>query len=198
MTRTILANAKLILPDDTTIGALVIEDGAIAEILPGTSVPPGALNMQGDYLAPGMVELANALQAMAQPAGIQIDVVVVKVSTDVYFSEYWGRVPFYVSAWEFRPSTYETFAIAYHSQSLWNETGWSSPDLDALLDAAHGELNEAKRKELYKKAQQFIMAEGAVMIPYFQSVLTALRTRVEGFQPHPAGWVDLRDVQVQG
>ena len=57
MTRTILANAKLILPDDTTIGALVIEDGAIAEILPGTSVPPGALNMQGDYLAPGMVEL---------------------------------------------------------------------------------------------------------------------------------------------
>ncbi len=57
MTRTILANAKLILPDDTTIGALVIEDGAIAEILPGTSVPPGALDMQGDYLAPGMVEL---------------------------------------------------------------------------------------------------------------------------------------------
>ena len=57
MTRTILANAKLILPDDTTIGALVIEDGAIAEILPGTSVPPGALDMQGDHLAPGMVEL---------------------------------------------------------------------------------------------------------------------------------------------
>ena len=148
--------------------------------------------------APGMVELANAVQAMAQPAGIQIDVVAVKVPTDVYFSEYWGRVPFYVSAWEFRPSTYETFAVAYHSQSLWNETGWSSPDLDALLDAAHSELNEAKRKELYKKAQQFIMTEGAVMIPYFQSVLTVLRTRVEGFQPHPAGWVDLRDVQVHG
>ncbi len=57
MTQTILANAQLILPDRVTPGAVVIQNGLIAEILPGTSLPSGALDMQGDYLAPGMVEL---------------------------------------------------------------------------------------------------------------------------------------------
>ncbi|ABL72485.1 MULTISPECIES: alpha-D-ribose 1-methylphosphonate 5-triphosphate diphosphatase [Paracoccus] len=57
MTRTILANARLILPEAVTPGAIVVEDGAIAAIQPGTAVPAGALDMGGDYLAPGMVEL---------------------------------------------------------------------------------------------------------------------------------------------
>ncbi|MTH35771.1 alpha-D-ribose 1-methylphosphonate 5-triphosphate diphosphatase [Paracoccus limosus] len=52
----ILANARLILPDAVISGALEIEDGRIAQILPD-SFPDGALDMQGDYLAPGMVEL---------------------------------------------------------------------------------------------------------------------------------------------
>lgn len=52
----ILANARLILPDAVITGALVIEDGRIAQILPD-SFPAGALDLQGDYLAPGMVEL---------------------------------------------------------------------------------------------------------------------------------------------
>ncbi|RDD70465.1 alpha-D-ribose 1-methylphosphonate 5-triphosphate diphosphatase [Paracoccus versutus] len=57
MTRTILANARLILPETVTPGALVLEDGAITAIQPGNAVPAGALDMQGDFIAPGMVEL---------------------------------------------------------------------------------------------------------------------------------------------
>ncbi len=57
MTQTILANAQLILPDTVIPGAITLEDGMIAAITPGTAVPQGALDMQGDFLAPGMVEL---------------------------------------------------------------------------------------------------------------------------------------------
>lgn len=57
MTRTTLANARLILPDSVTHGAITLEHGRIAAITPGEAVPPGALDMQGDFLAPGMVEL---------------------------------------------------------------------------------------------------------------------------------------------
>lgn len=145
---------------------------------------------------PGMVKLAYAVQEMVQSAGIQIDVVEVQVSGDIYFSSYWSRPPFYVSVWEFRPSIYETFAIGYHSSSLWNETGWTSPDLDKLLDAARRERDLEKRRELYKAAEQLLSEEGAVVIPYFQPVLTATSSRVRGFTPHPAGWVDLRDVKI--
>lgn len=57
MTRTVLANARLILPETMTAGALELQDGVITAIHSGTAVPEGAADMQGDYLAPGMVEL---------------------------------------------------------------------------------------------------------------------------------------------
>jgi len=146
--------------------------------------------------APGMVALAYAFQEMARPAGIDIEVVEVKVPADIYFNEYWGRVPFYVSAWEFRPSVYETFALAYHSWSPWNETGWFSETLDQLLDEAYSAADSDRREELYQQAQQLLLEEGAVIIPYFLPVFSAMRKNVKGFQPHPAGWVDLRNIQV--
>ncbi|MBX3011222.1 MAG: ABC transporter substrate-binding protein [Caldilineaceae bacterium] len=146
--------------------------------------------------AAGMVELAYAFQAMARPAGIEIEVVEVKVPTEIYLSEYWGRVPFYVSFSEFRPSAYETFAVAYHSWSPWNESGWSSAQLDQLLDQAHSATTPARRKTLYQQAEALLAEEGAVIIPYFLPIFSARRSNVQGFQPHPAGWVDLRGVQL--
>jgi alpha-D-ribose 1-methylphosphonate 5-triphosphate diphosphatase len=58
MTReTILANARLILPDRVVTGRLHLAHGTIAAIVPGTEVPPGAVDCGGDYVAPGLVEL---------------------------------------------------------------------------------------------------------------------------------------------
>ncbi|SHK37786.1 alpha-D-ribose 1-methylphosphonate 5-triphosphate diphosphatase [Shimia gijangensis] len=54
---TILANAMLVLPDETVRGALLLRDGKIQALETGTSVPSGAVDCQGDYVAPGLVEL---------------------------------------------------------------------------------------------------------------------------------------------
>jgi alpha-D-ribose 1-methylphosphonate 5-triphosphate diphosphatase len=54
---TILANATLVLPDETRTGALRIRDGRIAAIDSGATVPPGAVDFGGDLLAPGLIEL---------------------------------------------------------------------------------------------------------------------------------------------
>ena len=56
-TNTILANARLILPDCVRPGGLVLRDGRIADILDGTTVPPGATDCGAEFLAPGLVEL---------------------------------------------------------------------------------------------------------------------------------------------
>ncbi|MBR2657543.1 MAG: alpha-D-ribose 1-methylphosphonate 5-triphosphate diphosphatase [Loktanella sp.] len=53
----ILANARLILADQVTTGSLRIKDGLIADIGTGAGVPKGAVDLGGDYLAPGLVEL---------------------------------------------------------------------------------------------------------------------------------------------
>ena len=58
MTETlVLANAMLVLPDETLRGSLVVRDGMIAAIDHGTAVPPGAVDCHGDFVGPGLVEL---------------------------------------------------------------------------------------------------------------------------------------------
>lgn len=56
MTETILANARLVLPDEVRTGHVLVRDGRIAEIGAGI-VPSSALDLGGDYLLPGLVEL---------------------------------------------------------------------------------------------------------------------------------------------
>lgn len=56
MNETVYANARLVLADEVRAGHIVVRDGVIAEIGEG-SVPRTALDMGGDYLLPGFVEL---------------------------------------------------------------------------------------------------------------------------------------------
>lgn len=57
MTDTILANARLILPDEEIHGHLVLREGRIAEIGHGRSIPAGAIDCDGDLVMPGLIEL---------------------------------------------------------------------------------------------------------------------------------------------
>ena len=57
MTDTILANATLVLPDETLRGSLRLSDGHIAAIETGSAVPTGAIDCGGDLVMPGLIEL---------------------------------------------------------------------------------------------------------------------------------------------
>ncbi len=58
MTReTTLANAELVLPDRVVRGRLHLAGGLIAAVEDGGAVPRGALDCEGDLVAPGLVEL---------------------------------------------------------------------------------------------------------------------------------------------
>jgi len=154
------------------------------------------LDLVSSTARPGMMELALAFQEMARPAGVQIQVV--RVPADVYWSDYSGQTPFHIGNWGFRPSIDETFMVAYHSTAKGNESRWTIPALDALIDEARTKRNEADRKALYQQAQQLIWEEGAVIIPYFKPVAIALRRNIQGFILHPAGWLDFSTVSVTG
>ena len=54
---TVLANARIVLADEVVIGSVRIQDGVIADIDTGLSVPQGAMDLDGDYLSPGLIEL---------------------------------------------------------------------------------------------------------------------------------------------
>ncbi len=64
----ILANATLVLADETVRGSIRISGEQIAEFDTGTSVPAGAVDCEGDYVSPGLVELhTDNLERHIQP-----------------------------------------------------------------------------------------------------------------------------------
>lgn len=165
------------------------------QLLTQAGYPRGLkLDLLTSTVRPGMLEMALAFQEMAEPAGV--DIQVVRAPAQVYWSDYAGKVPFHTGNWGFRPSIDETFMAAYHSQSKGNECNWRNPTLDALIDSARGEAEPTKRTELYQQAQQLMVDEGPVIIPYFKPTMMALRRNIQGFTPHPAGWLDFRTTSV--
>lgn len=64
----ILANATLVLPDETVVGSLRFVGDTIAEVATGATVPAGAIDCEGDYVCPGLVELhTDNLERHIQP-----------------------------------------------------------------------------------------------------------------------------------
>ena len=57
MTELVLANARLVLPDEVRRGAITLRGGMIAAIDEGAGVPKGAIDCEGDLIAPGLIEL---------------------------------------------------------------------------------------------------------------------------------------------
>lgn len=64
----VIANARIVGPDAVIDGAVLIRDGRIADVSRGPISAPGAIDCEGDYLIPGLVELhTDNLERHLQP-----------------------------------------------------------------------------------------------------------------------------------
>jgi alpha-D-ribose 1-methylphosphonate 5-triphosphate diphosphatase len=65
---TVLTNASLVLPGQVILGTIVMRGRTIADVQPGHSHLPGAVDMGGDTLIPGVVDLhTDNLERQVQP-----------------------------------------------------------------------------------------------------------------------------------
>jgi alpha-D-ribose 1-methylphosphonate 5-triphosphate diphosphatase len=68
MKQTIINNAKLILADEVIDGHVVIEDDLIKEVGSGACSLPSSIDVNGDYLMPGMIELhTDSMEKFFEP-----------------------------------------------------------------------------------------------------------------------------------
>ena len=68
MTKTTFTNAKIITGDEVITGTIQFDDQAISDIQPGNSQLASAIDCQGDYIAPGLIELhTDNLERHLQP-----------------------------------------------------------------------------------------------------------------------------------
>jgi len=67
----VLTNALLVLPDAVMTGTVVVRGGDIADLQSGRSALPGAVDLEGDYLIPGIVDLhTDNLERQVQPRSL--------------------------------------------------------------------------------------------------------------------------------
>jgi alpha-D-ribose 1-methylphosphonate 5-triphosphate diphosphatase len=64
----ILTNARLVLRDEVLHGSIVVTADKITEVQPGRSAAPDAVDLDGDYLMPGVVDVhTDNLERQVQP-----------------------------------------------------------------------------------------------------------------------------------
>ena len=138
-----------------------------------------------DVAFPGAVDAAQLFQQSAAAAGINLDIK--REPGDGYWSEVWNVKPFCASYWGGRPVQDQMYSTAYLSSADWNDTKFFRPDFDKIIIEARGELDPAKRKELYRAAALMVRDEGGLILPMFNDFLDGISDKVGGYEDDSNG-----------
>lgn len=134
---------------------------------------------------PGAVDAAQLYQQQAAKAGITIEVK--REPGDGYWSEVWNKQPFSTSYWGGRPVQDQMYSTAYLSTADWNDTRFLREDFDKIIIQARAELDETKRRELYRTAAMMVRDEGGLICPMFNDFIDATGPKVGGWANHGSG-----------
>ena len=129
----------------------------------------------------GLQELAVAVQQMAAPAGIKLEVKTVPWA--VFNSTVYKKKSLYVNNWFGRGTIDETLYAYFRTGGGWNEGEFSKAE--ARQDARRGRASTVdmeKRKEIYAEAQQFIHDEGHMVVAYHMNYVTRDAEQREGLR----------------
>ncbi|MER8961743.1 ABC transporter substrate-binding protein [Mesorhizobium sp. M0701] len=124
----------------------------------------------------GAVDAAVLYQQDAAKVGITIEVV--REPADGYYGNVWMKKPWWAAYWGGRPTADWMFSQVYAERASWNETHWKNPRFNQLLIAARGELDDAKRLEMYTEMQSLCRDDGGAVIPVFANYTNGLSTKV--------------------
>jgi peptide/nickel transport system substrate-binding protein len=122
------------------------------------------------------VDAATLYQSAAAPAGIRVNVN--RVPNDGYWADVWLRAPFCAVYWGGRPTEDQIFSTAFESGKAWNDSFGSNARFDELLVQARGELDGAKRRQMYAEMQALVNQDSGVVLPMFANFVFANNDKI--------------------
>jgi peptide/nickel transport system substrate-binding protein len=138
-----------------------------------------------------------AVQAMVEQwkeAGIRVKI---NVMPSTQYWEVWTKVPFGFTTWAHRPLGIMSLALAYRSGGSWNESKYSNPEFDRLLNQAEGTIDVAARRETMARLETILQDDGPIVQPVWRSIFTFHDKRVLGFRPHPTLYIFGNQLAIQ-
>jgi len=138
-----------------------------------------------------MRDSADACAAQLRDAGFQVERVIIPSSS---FWNDWDGYPFSVTIWNHRALAVQMFSVAYVSGAVWNETGASNAELDAVVAEAMTIADPEARRDVMFRAQQIMQEEGITIQPYWRSLFNTHKQGLGGADVHVAQVVDPRSM----
>lgn len=129
-----------------------------------------------------LTPLALAYKNSVAAAGINVQVV--QAPSDSYYTKVWITQPFCVSYWYTGRPIDQLLNQIFRSGSGYNESLWSNPQFDKLLDAARRQIDATKRKQLYQEAQSILVQQCGDMVPLFADRLTGVSRKVQNYREY--------------
>jgi peptide/nickel transport system substrate-binding protein len=124
-----------------------------------------------------------ALKEMTREAGFDIDVQI--MPHDTYLANVWMKGNFYIGYWGMQATEDAAFTLLFTSKASYADTAWNNAAFDALVAEGAATLDDAKRRDLYGRAQALMAHDKPSLIPFFQDVLAASRDHVRGWAVSP-------------
>ncbi len=141
--------------------------------------------------------VAEFLQQQWEAANIFVEINI--VPENVYYADgdnNWLNTQLGMTAWGARPTPQEYLSVAYTSGAPFNESRWSSAELDRLAGEASRTADISARAQIYDEISRVFFEEGPIIVPYFRPVVGAYRNTIEGLEMHPfPGRTDFRSVR---
>lgn len=132
------------------------------------------------------MQMCEIIQAQLKEIGLEISIESLEWGTFLSATAR-GDLDMFTLGWG--PSTYDGdygFYPNFHSTQIGgsgNRSQYSNPEMDRLLDAAKKEVNQEKRKELYKQVADMIYEEVPVIPMYYANNTVAAVKSVKGVKP---------------
>ena len=125
----------------------------------------------------------DAVAAQLRDAGIAVRRSVLPGAT--YWND-WNKFPFSATSWAHRPLAVQVLALAYVSGEAWNESAYSNPEFEALLDEALSIADADARREVMARIEQVMRDDGVMIQPYWRSLFSHQNGTLVGVEKHPA------------
>jgi peptide/nickel transport system substrate-binding protein len=138
------------------------------------------LELQTSDVAPAMLESSTLFAQQAKQAGVTVSLR--QWPTDQYYASGYDHFPFAMTNWGGRPLPSQ-INLAYLTTSVYNETHFKDPKLDALVRRAFATPNKTNRHKLMVDAQQILFDDGGTIIWGFLSSLNVTSKKVSGITP---------------
>ena len=155
------------------------QDYALAKKLLADAGYAGGIDLKIDCVAtpPWEQNTVKTLAEMLKPAGIRLAINIMPGGT---YWDRWMSTPFGFTSWTHRALGVQVLNLAYRTGVAWNETAFSNPEFDRLLDEAGTKLDANDRRPVMAKLQKILQDDAVISQDFWRSVFTTATQRVQG------------------